>query len=380
VQRTLFEPEHDEFRRSVRAFVERELTPEAPRFRRECRIDRAAWHRAGEHGFLGFMVPERYGGGGVTDFRFNVVFVEELARLGYAYSSSFSINTDISSPYLLELTTDEQKERWLPRFCSGDLICAIALTEPGTGSDLAAISTSATLDGDDWVLNGAKTFITNGVGSDLVLVVARTGGRNGKGLTMFGVEAGTPGLSKDHKLDKLGQPEADTSEIFFDDVVVPAENVIGEVDAAFGYLMTNLAQERLSVAVASVSHATRAFEEALAYAKERQAFGQAIGTFQHNKFALAHAATDLDVAQAWIDRCIEVHLEGGLTTVEAAKAKYWATEVEDRTLDLCVQLFGGYGYMREQWVGRAWVDARVTRIFAGTNEIMREVIGRSLGL
>ena len=376
----LFDDEHQAFAASVRRFVDTELAPNAERYRHDRLIDRTAWKKAGELGFLGFMVPEQYGGGGASDFRFNVMLGRELARLGYAYASSFGINTDVVSPYLLDLTTEAQKQRWLPRFCSGDLVTAIALTEPGTGSDLAAVSTKATPVDGGWELNGVKTFITNGSSCDLVVVVARTGGSGSKGLSLFGVEAGTRGFERGRKLDKVGQHEADTSELYFDGVRVTSEELIGPEGGAFEYLMRNLAQERLSCAVASLAHAERAFEVALDYARERTAFGSKIGSFQHNKFALAQARTELDVATTWVERCIWHHLDGDLTGADAAKAKLWSTDVQHRVVDLGVQLFGGYGYMDESEIARSWTDARVTRIFAGTNEIMREVIGRSLGL
>jgi alkylation response protein AidB-like acyl-CoA dehydrogenase len=381
MKRSLFLDEHEQFRAAVRAFVAREIVPHAERFRAERAIDRKAWLRAGEQGFLGFMVPERFGGGGTNDFRFNAVLAEELARVGYAYASSFGINTDVVSPYLLELTTEEQKHRWLPSFCAGTLVTAIAITEPATGSDVAAIQTTARRDGDSWVVNGSKTFITNGIGSDLVLVVARTGpGERHRGLGVIAVEAGTPGFERGRKLAKLGQHEADTAELFFTDVRVPAANLIGEAGAGFGYLMRNLAQERLSCAIGAVADAEAVFEDTLAYAHERRAFGQPIGSFQHNKFELAHMRTEIDVARAWVDRCLEAHVAGELSAADAAKAKYWATEAQNRVIDACLQLHGGYGYMEEYRVARAWADARVTRIFAGTTEIMQEVIGRSLGL
>jgi alkylation response protein AidB-like acyl-CoA dehydrogenase len=381
MKRSLFLDEHEQFREAVRAFVAREIVPRAERFRAERAIDRKAWLRAGEQGFLGFMVPERFGGGGTNDFRFNAVLAEELARVGYAYASSFGINTDVVSPYLLELTTEKQKDRWLPSFCAGTLVTAIAITEPATGSDVAAIQTTARRDGDSWVVNGSKTFITNGIGSDLVLVVARTGpGERHRGLGVVAVEAGTPGFERGRKLAKLGQHEADTAELFFTDVRVPAGNLIGEAGEGFGYLMRNLAQERLSCAIGAVADAEAVFEETVAYARERRAFGQPIGSFQHNKFELAHMRTEIDVARAWVDRCLEAHVAGELSAPDAAKAKYWATEAQNRVIDACLQVHGGYGYMEEYRVARAWADARVTRIFAGTSEIMREVIGRSLGL
>jgi alkylation response protein AidB-like acyl-CoA dehydrogenase len=381
MQREVFEPEHEAFRAAVRTFVDRELAPYAAEHRAVRSIGRTAWKAAGAAGFLGFMMPEDLGGGGVVDFRFNAVLGEELARLGYAYASSFGINTDVVSPYLRELTTPEQQARWVPRFCTGELITAIALTEPGTGSDLAAIQTRARRDGSDWIITGAKTFITNGDEADLVIVAATEDpGLRSRGLTLFAVEAGSAGFERGRKLDKLGQHEAGTTELAFIDVRVPQEHVIGEVGAGFGYLMDRLAQERLSCAIAAVASAEQVLSETVAYTQDRHAFGQAIGSFQHNKFVLARLATELDVARTWVDRCLGAHVVGALAAVDAAKAKYVATETQNRVADACLQLHGGYGYMTECSVARAWVDARVTRIFAGTSEIMLEVVGRSLGL
>jgi alkylation response protein AidB-like acyl-CoA dehydrogenase len=377
---SLYLDEHVAFRNSVRQFVARELAPRAEEFRASRQIDRSVWKRAGDLGFLGFMMSAEFGGGGTQDFRFNAILGQELARLGYAYASSFGINVDVVSPYLLELTTEAQKDRWLPAFCAGELITAMALTEPGAGSDLAAVATRAERTSGGWTISGSKTFITNGSACDLALVLARTGGPGARGLSLFAVESGATGFVKGRKLDKLGQHEVDTSELFFDDVVVGDDALIGVEGAAFGYLMRNLAQERLSCAVAAHAHAEQAFAVSLAYAKNRKAFGSAIGSFQHNKFELATARADLDVAAAFLENCIWDHLGHKLDPVDAAKAKYWATEVQNRVVDLGLQLFGGYGYMRESEIANAWVDARVTRIFAGTNEIMREVIGRSLGL
>lgn len=381
MRRSVFDAEHWEFRQAVRTFVDRELRPNAERHRSERAIERAAWRAAGRAGFLGFMMPEEHGGGGVDDFRFNAVLGEELATLGIAYASSFGINTDVVSPYLVSLATPEQQERWVPRFCTGDLITAIALTEPGAGSDLANIQTRARRDGSDWLLNGSKTFVTNGLGADLVLVAAKSDPSTGRwGMTLFAVERDMPGFERGRKLDKVGQPESDTAELFLEDVRVPARNVIGDEGAAFGYLMERLAQERLSCAVGAVAAADAVLRETLDYVRERRAFGQPIGAFQHNKFNLATFSTEIDMTRAWIDQCLAAHVGGELSPVDAAKAKFWATEVQNRVIDGCLQLYGGYGYMREYVVARAWMDARVTKIFAGTNEIMREVIGRSLGL
>lgn len=377
---SLFENEHDQFRASVRQFVDAEIVPRADSFRAAKQVSREIWRGAGELGYIGFMMPVQYGGGGVSDFRFNAVLNQELARVGFGFASSLGINVDVVSPYLRDLATDEQQARWLPAFCTGELITAIALTEPSTGSDLAAVRTCAVPEGDGWAISGAKTFVTNGSICDLVLVLARTGSPGAKGLSLFAVDAAATGVSRDHKLHKLGQHEADTAEMFFDAVHVGPERLLGEENAAFGYLMRNLAQERMSCAISAHAAAERAFELALGYARERQAFGMPIGGHQHNKFQLANARTELDVTAAWLDRCIRDHVAGSLDAVAAAKAKYWATEVQGRVADLGLQLFGGYGYMAESEIARLWADARVTRIFAGTSEIMREVIGRSLGL
>jgi long-chain-acyl-CoA dehydrogenase len=357
----------------------RVVAPHLEDIRAEARISRSIWQALGDQGFVGFMVPEQYGGGGVDDFRYNAVLAEELAPYGLAFASSFTINTDVVAPYLLELTTDEQKQRWLPAFASGRLVCGIGMTEPNAGSDLASLATAARRDGDDWVLNGAKTFITNGYHADLVVVAARTTPNSrARGISLFGVETDMPGFTRGRKLDKVGQPEADTAELFFDDVRVPEALRIGTLDAGFAHMMERLPQERLSAAIANVAHARAALAETVAYTKERKAFGQSIGSFQHNKFVLAQIDTELDVVGAYVDACLLDHVDGALDPVDAAKAKYWSSEVQNRVIDACVQLHGGMGYMRETAVARAWLDARVSRIWAGSNEIMREVIGRTM--
>ena len=377
--RTLFEDEHLWFRESVREFVARTILPARERHRVERAIDRDVWLEAGSKGFLGLGVAEEHGGSGLTDFRFNAVLGEELARAGVAYSSSFGIHTDVVAPYLVELTTAEQRERWLPRFVTGEHISAIGMTESEAGSDLAALRTTATRSGDGWVISGAKTFITNGSQADLVVLAARTGAGR-RDISLFVVEAGTPGFTRGEPLHKIGQQEADTSELFFEDVHVPAENTLGELNRGFIHMMDLLPQERLSSAVVNLAHAAGVVESTLAYVKERKAFGRPIGSFQHSRFLLAELVTQLDVSQAYVDRCIEAHAAGRLTAIDAAKAKWWSAEVQNRVLDACVQLHGGYGYMQEYEVARAWCDARVTKIWAGSNEIMKEVIGRDLGL
>jgi alkylation response protein AidB-like acyl-CoA dehydrogenase len=380
-RRTIFEDDHEVFRASASGLLGRILEKDHDRYREQHGIDRALWRALGEQGFLGFMVPERWGGAGTDDFRFNAVLGEELAKHGLALASSIGIHTDVVAPYLLELTTDEQKDRWLPGFCTGELVTAIGMTEPGAGSDLAALTTTATPTADGWMLNGQKTFITNGASADLAIVAARTTpGSGSRGITLFGVEAGTDGFDRGRPLDKLGQPEADTAELFFSDVHVTQADVIGEVDRGFYHMMERLPRERLSTAIVNLAHATAVAEVTLDYAKERTAFGQAIGTFQHNRFTLAELFTKLDVARAYVDTVLSDYVVGRLDPVDAAKAKWWSADVQNDVIDACLQLHGGYGYMRESSVGRAWIDARVTRIWAGSNEIMKEVIGRSLGL
>lgn len=381
MRRMAYNGDHEAFRASARTFVERVIRPAEARFIAQRGIDADIWRAAGAQGLLGLNVAEKYGGSAAGDYRFNAVLLEELAASSAALASSLSVHFDVVAPYLCELTTEEQRQRWLPRFCSGELITAIALTEPSGGSDFAALRTSAVTRGSDWVLNGSKTFITNGLGAELVIVAARTDPTaRTRGITLFAVEGGMPGFVRGRKLDKVGQPEADTAELFFSDLLVPAENVIGDVGEGFSYTMQRLAQERVGAAVASTAHATAVLDETLEWARERTAFGQPIGSFQHNKFVLADLVTRLDVTRAFVDQAVGAHARGELSATDAAKSKYWSAEVQNHVLDACVQLYGGYGFMREYRVARAWMDARVTRIWAGTNEIMKEVIGRDLGL
>jgi alkylation response protein AidB-like acyl-CoA dehydrogenase len=381
MRRTIFEAEHEAYRQVVREFVNRHLATQIDRHRQEHSIDRQTWRRAGEFGLLGFFVPEQYGGGGAGDFRFNAVQGEELSRLSYGYASAFGINTDIVAPYLLELTTEQQKQRWLPPFGLGELIASIAITEPGAGSDVLGIRTTARRDGSGWILNGAKTFITNGSSADLIIVAAKSEqGKPSRSISLFVVETAVSPIGRGPSLEKVGQTEVETSELFFDDVYVQDANLLGEPGSGFGYMVERLAQERLSCAVASLGHARAALDETIEYVRHRSAFGQSIGAFQATRFRLAECHTMLDVATAWIDRCIEAHVQGELTPVDAAKAKLAATEVQNKVIDHCLQLHGGYGYMQEYRIARAWQDARVTRIFGGTSEVMREIIGRSLSL
>lgn len=379
--RTVFDSDHEAFRESVRTFVARHLEPAHAKAIEQRLIPRELWREAGSQGFLGLGVPEEYGGSAAPDYRFAAVLTEELAGLSAAVASSFSIHYDVVAPYLVELGTDEQRERWLPNFCTGETVTAIAMTEPSGGTDLASLKTTAKWSGGKWVLNGAKTFITNGAGADLVVVAARTGpGERAKGISLFVVDASLPGFRRGRKLDKVGQPESDTAELFFDDLELEESALLGETGRGFVYMMERLPQERISGAVSNIAHVRPLLAETVAYARERQAFGRSIGSFQHNKFVLAELSTKVDVTQAFVDQCLMEHAEGRLDAVRAAKAKWWAAQVQNEVIDACVQIFGGYGYMREYRVAQAWMDARVTKIWAGSNEIMKELIGRDLGL
>ena len=377
MERTLFEEDHDAFRQSVRTFVTRSILPDHQDMIERRAIPRSVWLEAGKQGFLGLDVPEEYGGSAAGDLRFNAVLAEELAKVSAALASSLTIHTDVVAPYLIELGTDAQKARWLPPFCTGELVTAIAMTEPSGGSDLAALQTSAVRDGAEWVINGSKTFITNAMSADLVLVAARTSPeKKSKGITLFAVEHDRPGFARGTKLVKVGQPEADTGELFFSDLRLPDENRVGEVDRGFIAMMERLPRERTIAAATNVAHAAQILGETIEYARTRQAFGQPIGSFQYNKFTLAELVTQIDVTQAFVDQCLVALAKGTLSSVDAAKAKWWSAEVQNTVLDACVQLFGGYGYMREYRVAQAWMDGRVTKIWAGSNEIMKELIGR----
>jgi alkylation response protein AidB-like acyl-CoA dehydrogenase len=380
MRRTVFEAEHEQFREVVREFLAREVAPHAQAWEAAGIVDREVYRAAGKHGVIGFNVPEQFGGGGVADFRFNAVVAEELATAGPG-TPAFTLHNDIVAPYLVSLGSPEQQQRWLPGFAAGDLIGAIAMSEPGAGSDLAGVRTHAERDGDDWILSGSKTFISSGINSDLVIVVTRTDPTAGhRGFSLLVVERDMPGFSRGRNLEKIGQKSQDTAELFFDQVRVPAANVLGQEGRGFYHLMHNLPAERLSIAVSAVAGARAVFDETVTYAKNRTAFGQPIGAFQHNRFVLAELDTELDLARTYVDRCLEGTLTGDLTAVEAAKAKWWTTELQKRVVDACVQLHGGYGYMLEYPVARAYLDARVQTIYGGTTEIMKEIIGRDLGL
>ncbi len=380
MRRSIFEPEHDDFRASVRAFLEREGVPHREAWEEAGVVDRSFWKAAAELGFVGFEVPEAYGGLGLDDFRFNAVVVEESAALGLP-TDNFMLQNDVLTPYLTELTTAEQRERWLPRFAAGDLIAAIAMTEPGAGSDLRGMTTHARADGDGFVLNGSKTFISCGIQADLVIVAARTGAVGDRNaFSLLAVEADAPGFERGRKLEKVGRWASDTAELYFHDVRVPRENLVGTEGRGLAHLMRNLARERLAVAVGAVAAAEFALELTLGYAKDRHAFGQPIGSFQVNRHALAELATKVAAARVYLDQAIVAQNARSLGAAEAAGLKAWTTDVQWEVVDRCLQVHGGYGYMNEYEIARQWRDARVQRIYGGANEIMWEIVGRELGL
>ncbi|MGW2145047.1 acyl-CoA dehydrogenase family protein [Nonomuraea bangladeshensis] len=378
MERDLFDEEHLLFRETVREFMTREVVPHHARWEKEGIVPREVWKQAGELGMFGFSVPEEYGGAGVKDFRYNAVIVEEIIRHG-ASGLGFSLHNDVMAPYVVDLTNDEQKQRWLPGFVSGELITAIAMSEPGAGSDLQGIRTTAVREGDHYVINGQKTFITNGINADLVVVVTKTDpAARARGTTLIVVERGMEGFQRGRNLDKVGMKAQDTAELFFENVRVPVANRLGPNDGeGFFQLMHNLPQERLSIAVAAVASAESVLEQTIEYCRSRQAFGRNIGSFQNTRFVLAELATETDIARTYVDKCILALNAGELTAVDAAKAKWWTTELQNKVIDRCLQLHGGYGYMTEYPVARAWLDSRVQTIYGGTTEIMKEIIGRS---
>jgi acyl-CoA dehydrogenase len=380
VRRTIFEDEHAAFRDSARTFFEREAVPHTQAWETAGLVDRGFWTKAAESGFVGFEAPEEYGGLGLADFRFNVILNEEVAYAG-AVGDNFSLENDIIAPYLVNLTNADQKERWLPPFTRGEAIVAIAMTEPGAGSDLQAMSASAQRDGDHYILNGSKTFVTSGIQADLVIVAARTARSGGRdGFSLLVVEDGMQGFDRGRKLDKIGRRAQDTAELYFNQVAVPVANLLGEEGRGLAYLKAELPRERLSIAVSAVAAAEHALELTLDYVRERFAFGQPVGSFQANRFAVAELSTRIAAARAYVDRCIVALNAGELSGAEAAGVKALTTDLQFDVLDRCLQLHGGYGYMDEYKVSRLWRDARVQRIYGGTNEIMKEIVGRSLGL
>jgi len=379
MRRSIFTDEHEQFRATARAFFERECVPHTEQWEREGKVSREAWRKAGQAGLLGWEAPEEYGGLGIRDYRFNAIVSDEMFGSG-AVGIGLGVQNDILASYLVGLTTEEQKKRWLPGFTSGDIVTSIAMSEPAAGSDVAGIKTTARRSGDSYVVNGQKTFISNGLLSDLVLVAAKTDPEAGrKGISLIAVETTRPGFSRGRKLDKIGQWSADTAELFFDNVEVPVENLVGEENRGFYHLMHNLPAERLGIATYAVAAARRAFDLTAEYVSERKAFGQPIGKFQVNRHFLAEMKTKLDVAQVYLDQCIMAANEGELTPQEAAGLKWWSTEVQWEILDRCLQLHGGYGYMNEYEVARLWRDSRVQRLYGGTTEIMKDLIGRSMG-
>src|SRR3954447_15126070 len=382
--RPLLDDEHEASRRTVRAFLDKEVVPHHEQWEKDGQVSREVWTKAGEQGLLCFDVAEEFGGPGVADFRYNLVLAEEMTRVG-AHGPGFPIHTDIIVPYLSSLGTDEQKRRWLPGCVSGETITAIAMTEPGAGSDLQGIRTHAADKGDHYVLNGSKTFISNGILADLVVVVARTdtavdGGLGHQGISLLVVERGRAGFERGRNLEKVGLHAQDTAELFFDDVVVPKDNLLGAEGSGFVSLMTNLPQERLSIAVMAAAACEAVLELCLTYAKEREAFGRPIGSFQHNRFLIAEMATEAHIARVFVDDCVRRHLVGDLDASGASMAKWWTTELQKKLVDQAVQLHGGYGYMTEHPVAKAFLDSRVQTIYGGTTEIQKEIIGRSLGL
>jgi alkylation response protein AidB-like acyl-CoA dehydrogenase len=382
MRRHLFEGEHEAFRDSFRRFLEKEVVPHYAQWERDEIVPREVFLAAGANGFLGMAVPEGYGGGGVDDFRFNVVISEETARVGVAgFGLGIGLHNDIVLPYFLAYTTDEQKARWLPGIASGELITAVAMTEPGMGSDLGGLRTTAVTDGDAYVVDGSKTFITNGINADLVVTAVKTDPtQRHHGISLVVLERGMPGFERGRNLAKIGQHSQDTAELFFTGVRVPVANRLGEEGKGFGYLVAKLPQERLSIAVGAVAAARAGLDWTLEYVRERTAFGQPIGSFQNSRFRLAEMATEIEIAQHYVDACVLALGAGELTAEDAAKAKWWTTELQGRVVDACVQLHGGYGYMLEYPIARAYADARVTRIYGGTTEIMKEIVGRSLGI
>ncbi len=376
-QRSIYREEHELFRRTVSAFIDREIAPHYERWEKDGQVSREVWRKAGETGLLLTDVPEIYGGSG-ADFLYSAVLAEEMARRVYA-APGFGLHSDIAAPYILHYGSEEQKRTWLPRMAKGEVIAAIAMTEPGTGSDLQAVRTTALRKGNELVLNGQKTFITNGGMADVVIVVAKTDASAGaKGVSLVLVETDRPGFKRGRNLKKIGQNAQDTAELFFEDVRVPPSNILGEEGRGFAYLMNQLPRERLLVAIGSVAVMEAALAWTVDYTRQRKAFGQAIAEFQNTRFKLAEVKTEVTVARVFLNHCLELFLAGELDATTAAMSKWWLSELDNKVLDTCLQLFGGYGYMLEYPIARAYADARVHRIYAGTTEIMKELVARSL--
>ncbi len=388
MKRTIFSAEHRDYRESVRGFLAAEVIPHHRQWEQEGIVPRELFAAAARQGMLAMSVPETFGGAGVEDFRFNQIVVEEVAYAGVAGSGlGITLHNDICLPYFLSYCTEEQRRRWLPGIADGSLITALAMTEPGIGSDLASMTTSARRqrgpgnDDGHYVVNGTKTFITNGINADLVILAVKTDpSERHRGISLMVLERGMAGFERGRNLDKLGMHAQDTAELFFADVEVPIENLLGEEGRGFHYLVSNLAQERLSIAIAGVAAAQAALDMTLAYVRERRAFGQPIGSFQASRFALAEIKTEVELATVYVDQAVMALGRGELSAEDAAMAKWWCTELQGRVVDRCVQLHGGYGYMLEYPIARAYADARVTRIYGGATEIMKEIVGRSLGV
>ncbi|MEM9358419.1 MAG: acyl-CoA dehydrogenase family protein [Pseudomonadota bacterium] len=375
--RTVFEPEHELFRRSVAAFLDREVAPHYAQWEKDGRVSREVWRKAGEEGLLLTTMPEEYGGVG-GDFRTAAIIIEELAARAFA-APGYTLHSEIVAPYILHYGTEEQKRQWLPKMASGECVASIAMTEPGTGSDVQSIRTTAIRDGNELVVNGAKTFITNGELADLVMVACKTDPNEGaKGVSLVMVETERAGFSRGKKLEKMGEKAQDVAELFFDDVRVPPSNLLGEEGRGFAAMMDELPQERLIVVMGAVATMEAALKWTVDYTTDRKAFGKPIISFQNTRFKLAELKTEIAIARTFADKCLELHLEGKLDVPTAAGAKFWMTELEQKVLDTCLQFFGGYGYMMEFPIARAYTNARVHRIYAGTNEIMREIVARSL--
>jgi long-chain-acyl-CoA dehydrogenase len=379
--RSLYEEDHELLRDTVRAFVDKHAAPHAERWRTEGKVDRELFEEAARAGVLGFSIPEEYGGGGVTDYRFNAVIGEEFSRNPVSDGlACVALSNDIVVPYFTDLTNDEQKARWLPGIAAGKLIVAVAMTEPGTGSDLAGIATTAVRDGDDYIVNGSKVFISNGQNADLVVTAVRTGPDRHRGISLLVIEADRAGFSRGRNLEKIGLHAQDTSELFFSDVRVPAANLLGEDGEGFLGLMRNFPQERISIAANAVASAEGVLARTLDYVKQRKAFGQPIGSFQNTRFELSEMVTAVRVSRTHIDDLLAKHVRGKLTAVDAAAAKFWTTEQYVDIVGRCLQLHGGYGYMLEYRIAHDYLDSRITTIYGGTTEIMKEIVGRDLGL
>lgn len=380
MKRTLYNDDHEAYRETVREFLRREVEPNKDRWDAERWIDRDVFSRAAKAGIYALQIGEEYGGAGEPDYRYRMIVCEEVARINaLSFNTTISLQDDLVLHYLLDLTDDEQKSRWLPGFATGDLIGALAMTEPGAGSDLRGIRTTARQDGDDWVLNGQKTFISSGIMADLVVVAAQTDAKAGsRGFSLFVVERDTPGFDRGRKLDKIGLPSQDTAELFFNDARVPAANLLGEEGKGLPYLMSHLPRERLGVTAKALAVTRAIHQTTVEYCKQRKAFGGSLADLQHVRFELAEMKTEIDIAEAYVDKSVLAYNADELTPIDAAEGKWYVSELQKRVIDRCLQLHGGYGYMTEYDVGRAYVDTRVQTIYGGATEVMKEIIGRDL--